>query len=68
MFVNAPSVFMMLEYNWYGQVSETNAPAVTEIKSHFLDYFTEHIQMVHQLNDIFKHSFYITRLPWIYLI
>lgn len=32
MFVNAPSVFMMLEYNWYGQVSETDAPAVTEIK------------------------------------
>lgn len=30
MLVNAPSVFMMLEYNWYGQVSETDAPAVTE--------------------------------------
>lgn len=32
MFVNAPSVFRMLEYNWYGQVSETDAPAVIEVK------------------------------------
>lgn len=28
MFVNGPGVFMMLEYNWYGQVSEPDAPAV----------------------------------------
>lgn len=69
MFVNAPSVFIMLEYSWYGQVSETDAPADTEIKvtKRLVDYFIEHIQKFHQLNYIFEHS-YVTRLPWISLI
>lgn len=32
MFANAPGAFMMLEYNWYGQVSETVTPAGAEMR------------------------------------
>lgn len=59
-----PQVFMMLEYNWYGQVSETNAPALTEIMVPKWS-FARLLHRAHLNIQYSSMNLHFLALPWI---